>query len=90
MGTDHHEHVVGCCLAGFVVAEDGAFEIEIEAQDLVFDADGFARLDVPIEEETWAAREMTRVGAEVEVLEPVTLRERMTEIARKLANFYGV
>jgi predicted DNA-binding transcriptional regulator YafY len=63
---------------------------EIEAQTLEFDDDGFALLDVPIEEETWAAREMTRVGAEVEVLEPPTLRERMTDIARRLANFYGV
>ena len=63
---------------------------EIEAQALAFDDDGFAVLDVPIEEETWAAREMTRVGAEVEVLEPATLRERMAEIARRLASFYGV
>ncbi len=63
---------------------------EIEAQPLDFDADGFATLDVPIEEETWAAREMTRVGAEVEVLAPETLRARMTDIARRLANFYGV
>lgn len=62
----------------------------IEEQPLEFDADGFAVLDVPVEEETWAAREMTRVGAEVEVLEPPTLRERMTDIARRLANFYGV
>ena len=36
------------------------------------------------------AREMTRVGAEVEVLEPATLREKMTEIARTLAAYYGV
>ena len=63
---------------------------EIEAQALEFDTEGFATLNVPIEEETWAAREMTRVGAEVEVLEPLTLRERMTDIARTLANFYGV
>jgi predicted DNA-binding transcriptional regulator YafY len=62
----------------------------IEEQPLAFDNDGFALLDVPIEEETWAAREMTRVGAEVEVLEPATLRERMTDIARQLADFYGV
>lgn len=62
----------------------------IEAQSLAFDEEGFAMLDVPIEEETWAAREMTRVGAEVEVLEPAGLRARMTEIARRLANFYGV
>jgi predicted DNA-binding transcriptional regulator YafY len=63
---------------------------EIEAQALSFDDSGFATFTVPIEEETWAAREMTRVGAEVEVLEPATLRERMREIARTLAGFYGV
>jgi predicted DNA-binding transcriptional regulator YafY len=63
---------------------------EIEAQTLAFDEEGYATLAIPIEEETWAAREMTRVGAEVEVLEPATLRERMTDIARRLANFYGV
>ena len=45
---------------------------------------------VPVEEETWAAREMQRVGAEVIVLEPETLRERMVEIARRYASFYGV
>ena len=63
---------------------------EIEAQPLEFGADGFATLTVPIEEETWAAREMTRVGAEVEVLEPPSLREKMGEIARTLASFYAV
>ena len=63
---------------------------EIEAQTLDFGEDGFATLMLPIEEEVWAAREMTRAGAEVEVLEPLTLRERMTDIARRLAGFYGV
>jgi hypothetical protein len=63
---------------------------EIEAQTLDFDEDGFATLTVPIEEETWATREMTRVGAEVEVLEPASLRERMREIAHTLASFYAV
>ena len=48
----------------------------IEAQALEFDADGWAELDVPIEEERWASREMTRVGAEVEVLAPPELRAR--------------
>jgi predicted DNA-binding transcriptional regulator YafY len=63
---------------------------EIEAQPLAFDEAGWAVFDVPIEEERWAAREMTRAGAEVEVLEPATLRERMTEIARRLAQSYGL
>jgi len=62
----------------------------IEEQTLTFGADGFALLDVPIEEETWAAREMTRAGDEIEVLEPATLRERMTDIVRRLATYYGV
>ena len=62
----------------------------IDAQALVFDADGWAELDVPVEEDTWAAREMTRVGAEVEVLAPQSLRDRMTDIARRLAKSYGL
>ncbi|MBI4920885.1 MAG: YafY family transcriptional regulator [Devosia nanyangense] len=68
----------------------GTIKDAIEAQPLAFDADGWALLDVPIEEETWAAREMTRIGAEVEVLEPASLRQRMTGIARRLAKAYGV
>lgn len=63
---------------------------EIEAQAPQYDADGWAEFNVPIEEERWASREMTRVGAEVEVLAPATLRARMTEIARTLAGFYGI
>jgi predicted DNA-binding transcriptional regulator YafY len=63
---------------------------EIEAQPLDFDDEGFATLLVPVEEETWAAREMQRVGAEVIVLEPATLREKMVDIARRYASFYGV
>jgi predicted DNA-binding transcriptional regulator YafY len=62
----------------------------VEAQALTFDAEGWAVLDVPVEEERWASREMTRVGAEVEVLEPVSLRARMIEIARQLAKSYGL
>ncbi len=62
---------------------------EIEAQTFDYDADGFATLNVPIEEEVWATREMTRVGAEVEVLEPPTLRARMAEIARQLSAYYA-
>ncbi|MEO8758465.1 MAG: YafY family protein [Devosia sp.] len=62
----------------------------IESQPVVFDADGYALLDIPIEEERWASREMTRVGAEVEVLEPESLRARMVEIATRLAKNYGL
>ena len=62
----------------------------IETQALAFDAAGWTELDVPVEEERWASREMTRVGAEVEVLAPETLRARMVEIATQLARSYGV
>lgn len=62
----------------------------IEAQPLEFDAAGLAVFEVPIEEERWASREMTRIGAEVEVLEPATLRDRMVEIATRLAQSYGL
>jgi predicted DNA-binding transcriptional regulator YafY len=62
----------------------------IEAQTVAFDDAGWALLEVPIEEERWASREMTRVGAEVEVLEPAALRERMVEIAMRLAKAYGL
>ena len=61
---------------------------EIEAQTPVFDDDGWAELDVPIEEERWASREMTRAGAEVQVLAPEGLRLRMIEIATRLAKSY--
>jgi predicted DNA-binding transcriptional regulator YafY len=62
----------------------------IETQALAFDADGWTELDVPVEEDRWASRDMSRVGAEVEVLAPDTLRARMVEIATQLARSYGV
>ncbi len=61
---------------------------ELEGQELEYDSNGYAVAIVPIEEEQWACREMTRVGAEVEVLEPASLRERMAEIARTLGGYY--
>src|SRR3569623_1746246 len=63
---------------------------EIEAQAPTFDADGYAVFDVPIEEERWASREMTRAGAEIEVLAPQSLRLKMIEIATKMARSYGL
>jgi predicted DNA-binding transcriptional regulator YafY len=61
---------------------------EIEAQALEFDGDGWAALAVPIEEEEWATRELTRVGPDVEVVEPASLRSRMVEVARRFATIY--
>jgi predicted DNA-binding transcriptional regulator YafY len=65
-------------------------KLAIDAQPLQFDAGGWAELDVPIEEERWATREMTRAGCEVEVLAPQSLRERMIEIATQMARSYGL
>jgi predicted DNA-binding transcriptional regulator YafY len=62
----------------------------VEAQAIEFDAEGWVVLDIPVEEDQWASREMTRAGAEVEVLEPEGLRARMVEIATKLAKSYGL
>lgn len=61
---------------------------EIEAQAPVVDAGGWAEFDLPIEEEVWATREMTRAGPEVEVLAPDSLRQRMSEVARQYAKLY--
>jgi len=54
------------------------------------ETEGWAELTVPIEEIGWASREMTRIGADIEVLEPPELRARMAEQARRLADLYGV
>lgn len=54
----------------------------------VTDADGWTRLAIPIESVDQASAELLKLGAEVEVLEPGTLRERLSEIARRFAALY--
>jgi len=61
----------------------------VEAAPIERDETGWAVLAVPIEENDWAAREMTKIGCEIEVLAPPDLRARMTEIARTLWGFYA-
>lgn len=61
----------------------------VDAAVIEPDADGWAEFEVPIEEITWATRDMTRIGDEIEVLSPPELRERMAAIARRLAGFYA-
>lgn len=61
----------------------------VEAAEISLDADGWAVLSIPIEEVGWAAREMTKIGCEIEVIEPPELRARMAETARKLWAFYA-
>jgi len=53
------------------------------------DENGWTEFTMPIEETDFASRELTRIGCEVEVLAPADLRQRMAEIARKMARLYG-
>jgi predicted DNA-binding transcriptional regulator YafY len=52
------------------------------------DADGWVRVTVPIESIDHAAREMLKLGAEAEVLEPAALRERLAQTARATLALY--
>ncbi|MCF1744154.1 helix-turn-helix transcriptional regulator [Paradevosia shaoguanensis] len=61
----------------------------VEAAQIEPDAEGWATLTIPIEEIGWAAREMTKIGCEIVVLEPPELRSRMAEMARKLWALYA-
>ncbi len=53
------------------------------------DDTGWTRVTVPIESIDHAAREMIKLGAEVEVLEPPALRDRMADTAERLAALYA-
>lgn len=52
------------------------------------DPDGWLRATVPIESETHACQEFLRLGADLEVLEPSSLRARLAEAAAGLAALY--
>ena len=52
------------------------------------DADGWTQVMLPMESLDHAAGEILKLGAEAEVLAPPDLRERMAEIARRLAGLY--
>jgi len=62
----------------------------VEAAELLPDADGWAELDIPIEEVGWAAYELSRIGPELEVLEPPELRERLKGRILRFAALYGL
>lgn len=61
----------------------------VDAAKLTPDADGWAELSIPIEEVEWASREMIRIGAEIAVLEPPELRDRVAGEVMKMAGFYA-
>jgi predicted DNA-binding transcriptional regulator YafY len=52
------------------------------------DAEGWVSAVVPIEGVDWAARDLIRCGAEIEVVEPRELRERLAAMAREVARLY--
>lgn len=62
----------------------------IEALDLVPDEEGWAEFTIPVEEPVWASHELTRIGPDVEVLEPPELRELVIANVEKLARRYGL
>ncbi|MFF8928671.1 helix-turn-helix transcriptional regulator [Streptomyces longwoodensis] len=53
-------------------------------------ADGWTVLTLPVESEEVAHSQLASLGPEAEVLEPVALRERFREDARRLAQVYGL
>ncbi|BCJ38246.1 transcriptional regulator [Actinocatenispora thailandica] len=53
------------------------------------DATGWRRAVIPIESLTHAEGELLRLGAQVEVLAPAALRDRIAATARELAAVYG-
>ncbi|WP_328302216.1 helix-turn-helix transcriptional regulator [Actinomycetospora sp. NBC_00405] len=53
------------------------------------DDDGWVRAVIPIESLAHARSELLGLGAEVEVLAPVALREQMADVARTLAGLYA-
>jgi predicted DNA-binding transcriptional regulator YafY len=52
--------------------------------------DGWVLARIPIETEEHAAQELLRLGAEVEVIEPPSLRTRLAEIVAALAAHYDI
>jgi predicted DNA-binding transcriptional regulator YafY len=53
------------------------------------DADGWMRVEVPIEGLDHATGQMVRLGAEAIVLEPADLRERVAAVGRRMAELYA-
>jgi predicted DNA-binding transcriptional regulator YafY len=52
------------------------------------DAAGWVHVEVPIESEDIALSQILQLGAEAEVMEPESLRQRMIEVTRAMATLY--
>ena len=59
------------------------------ADGVVPDADGWTTVDLPIEYDEMAARQLLPHGADLEVVSPLSLRELMVEKARAMLALYG-
>jgi predicted DNA-binding transcriptional regulator YafY len=68
--------------------EEGRPELPLPT-DVERDEHGWARLRVRFERPDRAARQLLRLGADVEVLDPPQLRERMADVAVGLLALYG-
>jgi predicted DNA-binding transcriptional regulator YafY len=79
LGRDHLAH-----LAGAAVNE------AVDRTASRPDARGWVTATVPIESLGHAEREFLRLGAEVEIVEPIELRERLADAARALVALYRV
>lgn len=87
------EAVVRLSPHGFRTLRQEAAGVVVEALDAAMeppDEDGWRKLTLPIESVDHAAGQFGRLGAEVEVLFPLALRQRMAETVRRLSAFYGV
>jgi predicted DNA-binding transcriptional regulator YafY len=54
------------------------------------DADGWTQVTLPMESLDHSAGEILKLGAEAQVLAPPELREKMAQIARRLAGLYAL
>jgi predicted DNA-binding transcriptional regulator YafY len=61
----------------------------VEAQHRACKPKGWVKADVPIESVMLAARQLLRLGAEVEVLEPASLRAAIAREAANVAALYA-
>ena len=86
------EAVVRLSPRGFRTLRQEAAAAVVEALDSASeppDEDGWRKVTLPIESVDHAAGQFGRLGAEVEVLFPLALRERMADTVRKLAALYA-
>ena len=74
----------------FPVLLSQAFALRRHALTLVPGADGWAEFEIPVEEPLWASHELTKVGDDVEVLEPPELRALIVAHVTRMARRYGL